>query len=62
MHFFLASGLVYKPLPPDESEFIEVVPTGFEQTDRLIRQGEIIDAKTVLGVMLARQYLTAYPT
>ncbi|NLN38166.1 MAG: NUDIX hydrolase [Smithella sp.] len=62
MHFFLASGLVYKPLPPDESEFIEVTPTGFEQTDRLIRQGEIIDAKTVLGVMLARQYLTTYPT
>ena len=57
MHFFLAKNLFYDPLRPDDSEFIEVVPTSPEQTDKLIRQGEIIDAKTVLGLLLARQQL-----
>ena len=62
MHFFLATNLVYKPLPPDESEFIEVVPVSAQQADMLIEKGEIIDAKTVLGLLLARQHLTRIPT
>lgn len=57
MYFFLAQNLVYEPLPPDEDEFIEVIPTSFARADELLKSGEIIDAKTVLGILLAEKYL-----
>lgn len=57
MHFFLANDLVYAPLTPDDDEFIETVPVSFSQARKLIEQGEIIDAKTVLGILLAEKYL-----
>ena len=57
MYFFLAEDLVYEPLSPDEDEFIEVIPVSFAQADALLKSGEIIDAKTALGVMLALTYL-----
>lgn len=57
MYFFLAQDLVYEPLKPDDDEFIEVIPTGFAQADKLIKSGEIIDAKTVLGIMLAQKQM-----
>jgi ADP-ribose pyrophosphatase len=57
MHFFLAKDLVYAPLQPDDDEFIETVPVSLPQARKLIEQGDIIDAKTVLGILLAEKYL-----
>lgn len=57
MYFFLATGLIHAPLKPDDDEFIETIPVSFLQARELIEEGKIIDAKTVLGVMLAEQYL-----
>ena len=58
MYFFLAKNLIHAPLIPDEDEFIETIPVSFTQARRLIKKGEIIDAKTVLGIMLADNYIT----
>jgi ADP-ribose pyrophosphatase len=57
MHFFLAEGLVFAPLAPDEDEFIEVIPTDFSKALDLLKKGEIIDAKTALGLLLASNYI-----
>ena len=57
MYFFLAQDLVYAPLTPDEDECIEVTPVSFTKASELFKSGEMNDAKTVLGIMLARNYL-----
>ena len=56
MYFFLAIDLIHAPLTPDEDEFIETIPVSFSQARKLIEKGEIIDAKTVLGI-LADNYI-----
>ncbi|MBN1363224.1 MAG: NUDIX hydrolase [Syntrophaceae bacterium] len=57
MYFFLARDLIHAPLTPDEDEFIETVPVNFSQARKLIEKRKIIDAKTVLGIMLAEKFL-----
>ena len=62
MYFFLAKDLFSAPLTPDEDEFIEIMPTSFSQARELLNKGEIIDAKTVLGILLAERYLQQKPS
>jgi ADP-ribose pyrophosphatase len=57
MYFFLAQGLFPDPLPPDDDEFIEVIPTSFPAAQEMVTNGKIIDAKTALGIILAGTYL-----
>jgi ADP-ribose pyrophosphatase len=57
MYFFLAQGLFSAPLPPDDDEFIEVIPTSFPESKEMAANGKIIDAKTALGIILADNYL-----
>jgi ADP-ribose pyrophosphatase len=61
MYFFLARDLFSAPLTPDEDEFIEIMPVSFPQARKLIEKGEIIDAKTVLGIFLANNLLQQNP-
>jgi len=61
MYFFLALDLFSAPLTPDEDEFIETTPATFSQAQELLKNGEIIDAKTVLGILLAENYLKQKP-
>ena len=61
MYFFLALDLFSAPLTPDEDEFIETIPATFSQAQELLKNGEIIDAKTVLGILLAENYLKQKP-
>jgi ADP-ribose pyrophosphatase len=61
MYFFLAQALFSAPLTPDEDEFIEIIPTSFSRARELLKNGEIIDAKTVLGILLAEKYLQQKP-
>jgi ADP-ribose pyrophosphatase len=61
MYFFLALDLFSAPLTPDEDEFIEIMPVSFSKAHKLIEKGEIIDAKTVLGIFLADKLLQQNP-
>jgi len=61
MYFFLALDLYSAPLRPDEDEFIEIMPVSFAKAHKLIEKGDIIDAKTVLGIFLADKLLQQYP-
>ena len=57
MTFFLALDLFPLSLPPDEDEFIETLTVSFEEAEAMIQTGQIIDAKTALGIALARSWL-----
>lgn len=57
MYFFLAQNLAYAPLTPDEDEFIEVLPVKISKVEAMLKEGEITDAKTALGIILAVNFL-----
>jgi ADP-ribose pyrophosphatase len=57
MHFFLALDLFPARLPADDDEYIQVITTSFDEARRMIREKEIIDVKTALGIQMAREFL-----
>jgi ADP-ribose pyrophosphatase len=52
-HLYLAEGLTRLPLPPDDTEFIEVRPFPFQEALRLVLSGEVLDSMTIIAVLLA---------
>ena len=54
LYLYIARDLVPSRLPGDEDEDITVEPIPMSRVDRLIRLGEIQDAKTVAGLLMAR--------
>jgi len=59
MYFYLALDLHPAALPADEDEYIRVMTVSFAEAREMIREKKIIDAKTALGIQMAREYLTA---
>jgi ADP-ribose pyrophosphatase len=57
LYIYLATDLTPAPLPKDEDEFIEVVPTPIPETLAMARNGQIRDAKTLAALLLASPYL-----
>jgi ADP-ribose pyrophosphatase len=57
MYFYLALDLSPATLPADEDEYIQVMTLSFTQARQMIRERKIIDAKTALGIQMAREYL-----
>jgi len=57
LHIFLARGLQSSPLPPDEDEVLEPVKISWREVQNMIQEGEIRDAKTLAGILLAQFHL-----
>lgn len=57
MTLFLATGLHADPLAMDEDEQIEVVPMPFDELFSQVKKGQILDAKTIVGVWKTAVYL-----
>jgi len=57
MYFYLALDLHPATLPADEDEYIRVMTASFAEAREMIREKKIIDAKTALGIQMAREYL-----
>lgn len=53
MHAYLATGLRPDPLPADEDEDLELVPVPWDDIPRLIREGKILDAKSLSALQMA---------
>ena len=53
LHVYLASDLVKSHTNFDEDEDIELVPIKFTEVERMIRQGEIRDAKSIAALLMA---------
>ena len=54
MHVFLARGLKPTEQRPEEDEIITVEPVGSERAFRMIRSGQIRDAKTICALAYLR--------
>jgi hypothetical protein len=53
IHVFLATDLEDGEAVPDEDEFVKVVMLPLEELVNLVMAGEIRDAKTVAGALIA---------
>jgi len=57
MHVYLATALRPAGREPDEDEIIEVVPVPLSDVTALIERGEIRDAKSIAGLLMALRAL-----
>jgi ADP-ribose pyrophosphatase len=58
LHLYLAKGFERKENNLDEDEFLHVYEMDLEDAVSLIKKGKIMDAKTIIGIFLARNYLS----
>ncbi|ACV62551.1 NUDIX hydrolase [Desulfofarcimen acetoxidans DSM 771] len=56
MYLFLARNLTYTGQDLDEDEFIQVISVPLQNTLDMVRRGEIRDAKSIVGILLAESY------
>lgn len=56
MHLFLATGLKEGPTAREEGEQMKNVLLSWPQIDRLLRDGQIADAKTLVGLLWYLRY------
>lgn len=57
IYLFLATDLVKGELDHDTDEYITVEKYNIDILKKMIERGEIIDSKTIIGIMLAKKYL-----
>jgi ADP-ribose pyrophosphatase len=57
MHVFLATDLKYNPLEADADEFISVEKIPVAEALRRAASGEMLDAKSLAALLLAKRYL-----
>ena len=57
MHVFLATELIQTEQDLDEDEILSVEKISFDISYRMILSGEIEDAKTITGLLLAGKHL-----
>lgn len=55
IHLFLATGLTTGQTNHEVDEFIEVLTLPLDETLAMVRRGEIRDAKTIIGLLMAAQ-------
>ena len=58
IHLFMATGLTHGASNREADEFVDIVIMSLSEALELIRTGEIIDAKTALGILYAAGFKT----
>jgi ADP-ribose pyrophosphatase len=59
IHLFMATGLTHGEANREADEFVDIVIMSLSEALELIRTGEIIDAKTSLGILYAAGFMLA---
>jgi len=57
MHLFIASDLSFEEQHLDEDEFVELQKVSLNNALQMIREGKIYDAKTIVGILAAKDAL-----
>lgn len=60
IHMYLARGLIAGEHQRDEDEALEVFEVSFGDCLSMIKNGQITDGKSIIGLLLAEKYLQAY--
>ncbi len=55
IHLYVATGLTLGEQHPDEDEFLEKVEIPLDEAVEMVMRGEIMDAKTIAGVMKIKE-------
>ena len=58
LHIYLAQGLKRGKDSPDEDEFLNVKKFPLEKVYRMIEKGQIQDAKTIIGLLMYRSFMS----
>lgn len=58
IHLFMATGLTHGESNREADEFVDVIIMGLAEALELIRTGQIIDAKTMVGILYAAGFRT----
>jgi len=58
IHLFMATELTHGESNREADEFVEIVIVGLSEALELIHTGQIIDAKTVVGILYAAGFCT----
>ena len=59
IHIYAAQGLVSGTQCPDEDEFIHVQRIPLSEAVQMVRDGKIIDAKSITAILLLQDRLTS---
>jgi ADP-ribose pyrophosphatase len=54
---YLVQDFMEKGSNPDDDEFLHIIKIHFDECIRMINSGEISDAKSIVGILMARDYL-----
>ncbi|ABP67490.1 NUDIX hydrolase [Caldicellulosiruptor saccharolyticus DSM 8903] len=57
IHVYLARGLSQGSSHTDSDEFVEVFKVSLDEAILMVKNGEVKDAKTIIGLLLAKMYL-----
>ncbi len=57
LRMYLATDFKVRSNNPDDDEFLQVLKFKLDDAISMIKNGEIKDAKTIIGLMLARDYV-----
>jgi ADP-ribose pyrophosphatase len=57
MHVYLATGLTDDPLDPDSDEFLSVEKMSVQKALEFAQSGQLLDAKSVAALFLAKKHL-----
>ena len=57
MDIYLVQDFKEKGSNPDDDEFLNIIKIHFDECMRMINSGEISDAKSIIGILMARDYL-----
>jgi len=57
MHIYLVLDFEEKENNLDDDEFLHIIKIKLKDCLKMIKNGEINDAKSIIGIMMARDYL-----
>ena len=57
MNLYLAECSIKTDSNLDEDEFLEIIPTPLDKALRMVWNGKITDAKTIIGILWAERVL-----
>lgn len=57
IYLFIATGLSEGIAELDDGEYIEISKVKLDELSKMIKKGEIVDSKTIIGVYMAIEYL-----
>ncbi len=58
LHLFIATGFDRSDNNPDEDEFLDIIEIKMDSALSWVKKGKIKDAKTIIGILMAREYLS----